>query len=132
MSVRGYAIVALSVLLSLVFCCAGLCKLTSLFGEEALDLMKKGSVEYSKFLFNILPPDVFRVLIGVSEVLGAIALHIKPLNVFSNIGLLMTMAGAVSFHVGMADGKFPVPAVLAGLLAARLVLVLSAPKPKGH
>lgn len=108
--------IVLSVLLAAVFVGAGGAKLT------AQPAMRTSARHLG------VPWDRYR-LIGVLEVAAAlgllVGLAIEPLAVAAAAGLVLLMAGAVTFHLRAGDppGRWAPPAVL-GLLALVLVVLL--------
>lgn len=108
--------IVLSVVLALVFAGAGGAKLA---GQPA---MRESAAHLG------VPWDRYR-LIGVPEVAAAVGLlvglAVEPLAVAAAVGLVLLMAGAVTFHLRAGDppARWAPPAVL-GLLALVLAVLL--------
>jgi len=69
-------------------------------------------------------PDEFRLAVGSAEIATALLLWIPTFSSFANLLLIAIMLGAVGVHIQHAEPLL-VPAVLAGLLAFRYLLIPS-------
>jgi uncharacterized membrane protein YphA (DoxX/SURF4 family) len=96
----------LTILLSLVFVAAGTAKLFS--------------VEQVIVSFQLLGMPSMAIVVGLLEIIGAVALFVPKLRFMAALGLLVIMLGAIGYHLTLDPEKNAVPALVLFVLCAIL------------
>jgi putative oxidoreductase len=109
LSTRNYPLLISSLLLALIVGAGGIAKLLG--------------VPQAHTSFSILGlPEWFGYFIGACELLGAVALFIRPLSALSAAGIAVIMLGAIYFHVMHTPLIQAIPAIIALALSVYIFI----------